>query len=81
MSPHHCRHGEALKQKSFAAVTVSLKDHEVSIVADLSSQRPVSQIITSVTHTATSCRSNTLLTLMFQPYSIHIGEYLKCFNL
>lgn len=41
--PHHSRHGEALKQEPFAAVTVPLKDHEVSIVADLSSQGPVNQ--------------------------------------
>lgn len=41
---HHSRHGEALEQKSFAAITVSLKDHEVSVMADLPSQRPVNQI-------------------------------------
>lgn len=38
--PHHSGHGEALEEESFAAVTVSLKDHEVSVMADLSSQRP-----------------------------------------
>lgn len=42
--PHHSRHGKALKQESFAAVTVPLKNHEVSIVADFPSERPVNQI-------------------------------------
>lgn len=40
---HHGRHGEALEQEPFAAVAVSLKDHEVSIVAHLPAQRPVNQ--------------------------------------
>lgn len=43
--PHHSRHGEALEQESFAAVAVPLKDHEVSVMADLASEGPVNQII------------------------------------
>lgn len=43
--PHHSWHSEALEQESFAAVAVPLEDHEVSIVADLPSERPAKQII------------------------------------
>lgn len=43
VSTHHGRHGEALEQEAFAAVTVPLKDHEVSVVAHLPAQRPVGQ--------------------------------------
>lgn len=42
-SPHHCRHGEALEQEALAAVTVSLEDHEVSIMAHLPTQGPGGQ--------------------------------------